>query len=213
MSAWAASELQLLRENYADSRTDDIATALGRTLTTIYQMAARLGLLKSAAYLASPAACRLRRDSPNSVVHRFQKGQEAWNKGKHYAAGGRSAETRFKPGATTQTWRPVGTYSVDGDGLLKLKVKDDRDPPRKDWIYVHRQVWEAANGPIPCGHIVRFRDGRKTSDPALIVPDALELITRVENMRRNTYHRYGPEIARAIQLRGALSRQINKRAE
>jgi hypothetical protein len=30
-------------------------------------------------------------------------------------------------------------------------------------------------------------------------------------MRRNSYHQYGPEVAKAVQLRGAITRQINKR--
>lgn len=30
-------------------------------------------------------------------------------------------------------------------------------------------------------------------------------------MSRNTMHNYGPEIARVIQLKGAITRQINRR--
>ena len=55
--------------------------------------------------------------------------------------------------------------------------------------------------------IVVFRDRNKRN----IDQANLEAITRAENMRRNSYHRYGQEIARAVQLRGVLNRQINKR--
>lgn len=212
---WTEAELGLLRCSYADSRTDHLATALGRSITTVYQKAAALGLQKSSEYLVTSNAGRIQRGKQNEALKasQFKAGLVPWNKGAQYQPGGRSVETRFEVGRKPQTWKPIGTYQIDADGLLRLKVKDVRDPPKKDWVYAHRQVWEAANGPIPAGYIVRFKDGRKTSDVALIVPDALELITRVENMRRNTYHRYGPEIARTIQLRGALSRQINKRTE
>ena len=39
----------------------------------------------------------------------------------------------------------------------------------------------------------------------------LRVFTRAELMRRNTCHNHGPEIAQVIQLRGAVTRQINKR--
>jgi hypothetical protein len=46
----------------------------------------------------------------------------------------------------------------------------------------------------------------------IITLGRLELISRAENMRRNSYHtRYPKEVAQLIQLRGALNRQINKR--
>ena len=50
-----------------------------------------------------------------------------------------------------------------------------------------------------------------TTEPDQITADRVECITRAENMRRNTYHRYGPEVAKLVQLRGAINRQIRKR--
>ena len=39
------------------------------------------------------------------------------------------------------------------------------------------------------------------------------LMTRAELMKRNSYHnRYPKEVARLVQLRGAVTRQINKRS-
>ena len=38
-----------------------------------------------------------------------------------------------------------------------------------------------------------------------------ELVTRAELMRRNSMHRHGPELARITQLRGCITRQINRR--
>ena len=46
-----------------------------------------------------------------------------------------------------------------------------------------------------------------------ITLDKVECISLAENMRRNSCHQYGKEIARLIQLRGAVSRQINKRGK
>jgi hypothetical protein len=54
------------------------------------------------------------------------------------------------------------------------------------------------------GHIVVFKAGvKKDAKLAPVIAD-LECITRAENMRRNTYHRYPKEIARLIQSRRQL---------
>ena len=77
----------------------------------------------------------------------------------------------------------------------------------RDYVAVHKLVWEAAHGPVPQGHIVVFRDSnRRNFDLA-----NLECISQAENMRRSSLHRYPPEIVQAMQLRGALNRNINDR--
>jgi hypothetical protein len=103
----------------------------------------------------------------------------------------------------------VGTRRIDKDGLLEEKVTDTRS--KADWIPLHRLAWIQANGAVPAGHIVVFKAGRRTTDPEQITADAVECITRSELMRRNTYHRYGPDVAKVYQLRGEINRQINKR--
>lgn len=166
---------------------------------------------KSAAFLASAASGRLTPNDSRGLSGRFQPGQKTWNKGAHFVAGGRSNLTRFKKGGRPHTWRPLGTERITDDGTLQRKVSDTGYPPR-DWKAVHALVWEAANGPIPRGHIVIFKAGRRTTEPDKITLEALELVSRPELMRRNSYHnRYPKEIGLAIQLRGTLMRLINKR--
>ncbi len=207
---WTPAELRRLTEAYPDTPTADIARELGRTTTTVYNMAGKLGLKKSEAYLASPAACRLRRGDNVGAATRFQPGHSSWDKGKHFVAGGRSADTRFKRGNKPQTWVPVGSYRINSDGYLDRKVSDTGYPPR-DWVGVHRLVWIERNGPIPEGHVVVFKPGRRTTELEAITADALECISRADLMKRNSYHRWPKELALAVQLRGALVRQINKR--
>lgn len=214
MPAWKESDLRLLREEFADSRTDDLAAALGRTYSQVAQKAAALGLKKSATYLASPAAHRL--DGVKGLGSRFKAGQSAWNKGLKGVVGVQEAcrATQFKPGSKPHTWVPVGTYRINADGLLDVKVNDEPGPSKVRWHPVHRVVWEQANGPVPAGCAVVFRPGTKTTDPALITADRLECLTRSELMKRNSYHtNYPPAVARLIQLTGAIKRQINKRAK
>lgn len=100
---------------------------------------------------------------------RFPKGNRPWNAGGHYAAGGRSAETRFKPGQLPHTWMPKGSERVNSDGYLDVKVEE----PNK-WRAKHRLIWEAAHGPIPKGHAIIFADGDKTN----VQLDNLVLVSR-----------------------------------
>lgn len=214
---WDAAALDLLRSEFADRPTADIAAALGRSYTATAQKARLLGLEKSAAYLASEASGRLREGM--GAASRFVKGQKAWNAGIPGSTGTheRCRANQFqkgRPAEQSNTWVPIGTVRLDKDGVPVRKVSDDLALPRKlRWVPVPRLVWIAANGPVPDGCAVVFKPGRKTSIEADITADALECISRADLMRRNTYHRYGPEIASAIQLRGAINRQINKRAK
>lgn len=213
---WSDVELRLLRDHFADSRTDDLARALGRPYGAVAQKAANVGLRKSEAYLASPAAHRL--DGVKGMGTRFEKGLVPWNKGKEWRAGGRSIETQFKPGRAAHESRnyvPIGSLRLSKDGYLQRKVTDDpRLVPARRWVGVHRLVWEAAHGPVPPGHVVVFKEGKRSADPSAITLDVLELVTRQQLMRRNSYHtNYPPEVARLIQLRGAINRQINQRAK
>lgn len=139
-------------------------------------------------------------------MSRFKQGGVPWNKGMTYRPGGRAAETQFKPGNRPQTWVPIGTERLDKDGMLWRKVADTRSKKR-DWICVHVALWESVHGPRPKGRAIVFRDGNK----AHIAIENLECIDRAELMRRNTVHRLPKELARAVQLLGALNRQINAR--
>ena len=61
---------------------------------------------------------------------------------------------------------------------------------------------------MPPKHAVRFKDGDRTN----IAIENLELIHRGNLMRKNSVHNLPKELVRVVQLRGAVVRQINKRA-
>lgn len=207
---WTGYEIEVLRAQYANTLTAVLAATLGRTASSTHQKAIKLGLRKSPEFIAETSRAHLKDDHPIRAT-RFTKGHKTWNAGVAYDAGGRSAETRFQSGNVPQTWVPIGSTRLDKEGLLVLKVADL--PGKSGWIHAHRKAWEDANGPVPAGHIVVFKPGRRTADPEQITADSVEAITPAELMLRNTYHRFGPEIAKVIQLRGAINRQINKRTK
>lgn len=192
MSHWTPTEEQRLRELYGHQPASAIAAELGRSKSAIKNRVNILGLTKG-----ENCGC-------------FPKGHAPWNKGTNFTAGGRSPETRFKPGhrggKARDLYKPIGTERMSKDGYLERKINDDM-PLQKRWRAVHIIEWEAANGPLPAGHALAFKDGDKTNR----APDNLELISRAELMRRNTCHNYPKAIARVIQLRGAITRQINNR--
>ena len=113
---WASDEIAVLHAAYPDTPTAALAASLGLSVQQVYAKAQALGLRKSAAYLAGPHACWLRRGNGVGTETRFPKGLVPWNKGTHFVAGGRSAETRFRPGErrgkAAQNWQPVGSHSA-----------------------------------------------------------------------------------------------------
>lgn len=216
---WTEPDLALLAAMYPHSPTAEVARALGRPIGTVYAAASSRGIRKTEAFLASDKAGRIQRGRthPRMVSTQFRKGQESWTKGTKGVVGVQEGckATQFKKGemagAAQRNYKPVGTLRVNADGILERNVTDDHPVPARRWVAVARLVWEAEHGPIPADHIVRFKQGMATTDPALVTLDRIECISRVENMRRNSYHtNYPPEVRGLVQLRGALTRQINK---
>lgn len=208
---WTGEEVEALRRRYPHERSDKLARDIGRPLTQVYNKAHSMGLKKTEVFLASGEAGRT--DGKRGGATRFQKGNVSWNKGQKHPASGRSRDTQFQPGhrggKAAEVYKPIGTERLTRDGYLERKIHDGM-PLRSRWRAVHLVRWEEINGPIPKGHALVFRDGDKTNT----APENMELVTRAELMRRNSYHtRYPKEIGELIQLRGAVQRQINRRSE
>lgn len=210
---WSREDDRLLRGFYPNTPTPEVARRLRRTVAAVYGHAQKLGLAKSPAYLASPAACRLRRGDQVGARFRFPKGHVPANKGLRRPGWGpgRMRETQFKKGVrrgvAVRLYKPIGTERISKDGYLERKVNDGL-PLQSRWRSVHLLVWEAAHGPLPKSHAVTFKNGDRTD----IRPENLELIHRRVLMARNTVHNLPKPLAQMIQLIGALRRKINRKA-
>lgn len=212
---WSADDDALIRALYPDTPTAELARRLNRSLSSVYQRSQTLGLHKSAAYLASPAAGRT--NGRQGIGTRFEKGHAPANKGLRRPgyAPGRMRETQFKPGQRGSRWMPIGSTRVVG-GYEYTKTSDIRStkggrgfvPWTRNWQPTHVLLWEAKHGPLPKGHAVAFKNGDKRD----IRLDNLELITRGDLMRRNTLHNLPKPLAQTYQLIGALNRKINRKA-
>lgn len=215
---WTADEDETLRINFPMWPAFLIAHLVGHSETSVYQRARRLGVEKHPDHWRNPMAhLWMGSQHPNSIAARFKPGLVPANKGLRRPgwAPGRMAETQFRKGRRPEeahNYVPIGTEKIDPKrGVLMRKITDDPTVfPVQRWQPVHVLVWEAVHGPVPEGHIVRFRDGMKTFDAVTITADKLELVSLAENMRRNTIHNYPEELKKVMQLRGVLNRRINR---
>lgn len=160
---WTAAEDAVLIARFADTPTAQLAAELGRSLTGTFQRAHKLGLKKSAAFLASSASGRVQKATVAGVATRFQKGHVPANKGLRRKgwAPGRMGETQFRKGKGSHNWMPIGSTRLV-DGYEYTKVSDVRNVPYTvNWKATHILRWEAVHGPVPVGHALKCFDGNR----------------------------------------------------
>jgi len=199
---WTAKEVEILNDLYADLPTANIAHFLQLDIKIVYHKANAIGLKKSTEYLNSSYSGRMTVERRNKETQ-FKKGMTPWNKGlKGVNIGGR--ETQFKKGQKPHNTKYDGAISIrndsSGTGYKHIRVSEGR------WELLQRQVWEQHNGPIPEGMIIAFKNG----DSMNCEIDNLTMITREENMIRNSIQRYPEEIVATIRTRQMLNNRIKK---
>ena len=197
-SVWTPERVALLRQLYPDRPTREVAAALGVTLASCQYQAGRFGLRKAPEYLRSVQLASIRR---NAVP--FQPGDPPWNKGLSGYPCPQPNHRRYQEGA------PVGYEFLNQEGYRMRKITDINGQGHRNYAMVHRLIWEEHHGPIPPDQIVVFINGDK-SDIRL---DNLELITRRELIARNSSHNLPPELDQLVQLKGQLTRALNRRTK
>ena len=209
---WTPALDAQLRSLYPDNKTEIVAEIMGARPSQVYNRAHALGLKKSPDFKASESSGRIQRGKqhPAMKATQFKTGITPWNKGLEFHAGGRCAETQFAKGHKPRNWQPLGSLRITADGYLERKVTNLPGPNNVRWHPVHRLVWAAAHGPIPPGHLVVFKPGQKTQVLELITEDRLECITRAQHAQRNHPRSHSPELACLVQLKGAITRQVNR---
>lgn len=207
---WSPAEDRWLRATYPNISTVSIAKKMHVPIFTVYQRAKKLGLGKSTAYKLERKREDAARITRSGVAHRFPKGQVPANKGLRRPgyAPGRMAQTQFKKGQICRNAMPMWSFRWC-DGYLMLKTGRVHKPPCSGWEYVHRLIWEQANGPLPDWKVARiwWKDG----DHGNCSFSNLELVPSAEHVRRTTIHRLPKELVQVIQLTGALKRKIRNR--
>lgn len=183
---YSAAELAFVRENCTWPRKklhEEFCKAFGRTDVS---QGALTGLCTRRGWLTGRTG-------------QFTTGQAPHNKGKRFNPPG-SEKGWFKKGSRTgranQMWQPIGTERIRPDGYIDRKIRDD-GPMHRRWQLVHLIEWEAINGPVPEGHVLKSLDGnRRNTDPANWVAIPRRLLPHLNGGRhgRLSYDDAEPEV-------------------
>ena len=164
-------EDKYLRDNYLTIPAKRMSKILGRSESGARQRMKLLGL-----------------KVPPEITRKFQldscfkKGHISHNYGKKQIEfmSAESIEqckaTQFKKGNTPHNTKFDGAERICKDGYIEIRIR------KANWVHKHRHEWEKLNGTIPEGLILVCKSENKLNSQ----PDNWELITRVENMNRNS---------------------------
>lgn len=212
-SLWTKRQRAILRARYPNTHARKLVRACGHPLSSIYREATRLGLKKSPEFLKAELARQGRRLRIAGRRHQFRKGQEPPNKGLRRQGwySGRMRETQFKKGHFPVNRDPefyvIGALRVNSYGYIDMRISFE--PGARGWRGLHLILWEDKHGRIPEGHCLRFKDG----DSLNVCLDNLKLITRRDNMRRNSIHHLPAELKSTINLLGQIKRRIREKQD
>ena len=193
---------QQIIDLYPHHSSKYIAELLGVTISKVYNTAWSNKVKKSAEYMLTPESGRI---IEPSVANQFKPGHTPHNKGKQISAEiyEKVAPTMFKRGNKPHNTKPNGTINIRADKSGRLyqyiKIKDCQ------WELLQRYVWTQANGEIPQGSVVIFLDGNYLNCEL----NNLQVISRRENMARNTIQRYPAELQEVMKLTCKLKRKTN----
>lgn len=201
----------VLHKLYKDTPSALIAFILDRSIHSIYHRADFLKLYKDPDYLHEINQNLGRKLSDHGRQFVFKKGHSPMNKGlkqKQYMSAEaieRTKATRFHKGRTN--------HNLLNEGDITIHKRKNRNTPPYKWIktdgkmrMLHVVNWEREYGPVPEGLILAFR----TPDTMNCEVSNLKLITREENMSRNSIHRYPEEIKQTIRLLSRINKKVKQ---
>lgn len=203
---WTKEEIEKLKELFPHESTALVAEKLNCSYTRVANKAFGLKLKKSKEYRQKQIAESGELMRKLGVNSRFQNGMTPPNKGKKMPAEiyQRCQATMFKKGNQPHNTKHDLAISKRWDKTKKpylfIRIALAK------WIPLQRYVWEQYRGPLQPKTKVRFIDGNTLNCNI----ENLEVVSNADHLRKNSAHRFGPEIFKVIQLRGALHRQINK---
>jgi hypothetical protein len=190
---WTKEEAEELQRLYPTTTGKDLALRFGCNVQQIYNRANKMGLHKDLDFLHQ----YYRENFKGNQATQFKKGMKSWNKGqKGLQIGG--VETQFKKGRLPHNTKPIGFRSYR-DGYLVERVE-------KGFEFVHKLIWKQHHGEIPMGMFVVFKDRNKNN----ICIENLEIIDRVEHIRRNHIQNLPPELKEVVHLKKSITRKINQ---
>jgi hypothetical protein len=201
---WTEKDDDYVRNHYENTRTEDIAKALGKSIRAVYQRAYGFGLKKSQEFLQSPACGIMVKGSQLGVKTRFKKGQEAWNKGLKglkLSPGHTCFEKGHLPHNTKNDNDTSIRINKEGRSTMYIRVELGK------WIPLQYYNWIKIYGPIPKKHVLACKNGdRLNCDPS-----NWELLTMTENMKRNQMWNWPEDLNEIIKINNKLKKQLDEK--
>ena len=190
---WTKKETEEFIQLYPTTMAKDLAKRFNCSITQIYHKQQNTGVNNSTDFLHDYYKANFK----GHPATQFKKGMTSWNKGtKGLQIGGK--ETQFKKGQTPHNTKPIGFRSYR-DGYLVERVE-------KGFEFVHKLIWKQHHGEIPMGMFVVFKDRNKNN----ICIENLEIIDRVEHIRRNHIQNLPPELKEVVHIKKSITRKINQ---
>jgi hypothetical protein len=197
---WTDSEINFIKSNYQELSYIDIARYFGRTVLSVYGIAHKLNIRKPVyPWNKNAAGTGICKSNSGS----FKKNHKSWNLGTKGICKGSS--TSFKKGHIPK--------NTSFDGCIRIRKTNTGRPykyyrvSKMKWILYHVKIWNDTYGPVPPGCIIVFINGN-SMDCRI---ENLEMITKTENMRRNTIQRYPEDLRKVMQVLGKLKHSINEK--
>jgi HNH endonuclease len=201
---WTKEELEYVKLNYSDRYTKDIAAVINRSDKAVYQAAMNLNVKKSPEFIKIFLKREAEKLKVLGVTSRFKPGNVSHNKGQKMSKElyERVKVSMFKKGNEPHNMKYDGHERLDPkDGYVYIRIA------KAKYVLKHRLVWEQHNGPIPKGNIIVFKDKDKYN----ITIDNLQMISKRENMLRNTVTKYPLELQQLIKLNNKLKTTLHEK--
>lgn len=167
------AQVRFIKKNYVKMSARDLGTAVNEK----YGLSVTVGQVK--------AFVKNHRIS-SGRTGQFTAGNVPWNTGTKGKMGSSENRGSFVKGHTPKNTRPLGSErKCPKDGFILVKVEEECPFTGRSTRFKHKHVvvWEAKNGPLPTGHVVRFIDG----DPTNCDIDNLIMVSRAEHLRLNQF--------------------------
>jgi hypothetical protein len=184
---------QEFKKLYPTTPNKTLAEMFSASIDFIGKKAHQLGVKKDKEYLTQ--ICQ------RENTGQFKKGHVSHNKGKKGVFFG-SVRNQFKKGHQPHNTRNIGAEKEDKYGYVWVKIGTGKTKYER-WKPKHHIFF---GEPVPKGMILIFKDGNKRN----FDKSNLELISRSENMKRNTIYRYPQPIIDLIRINKKFQRKISE---
>jgi hypothetical protein len=202
LKRFTTEEDQYIIDHFESQTLDEMALNLGRAMGSVAGRCRKFKLKLSTEIWEQRKMICIRAALKYGENTRFKKGQTSWNKGSKGLTN--SNKTSFKKGNLP--------HNTKHDGYITLREMSGKTKSKRPyfwislekgkWDLLHRYIWRLYYGQIPRGANVQFKDGNSLNCKI----ENLELVSKPENMQRNTIRNLPADMREII----ILNRQINK---